>query len=156
MFRGFSFGFTIGPDGPNGRIPRGDAEDLFNAVIGDSALQVKILNNQIHALNMTIATLINENRKLQEANVNMESRFKMFEKIIKATDYKLPPNTAVEEDEVCPICMGSLSEKKARHRECPFTHATCLSCFASMCTSANKILCPICRKSIEEEDLVIE
>ncbi|EET00714.1 Hypothetical protein GL50581_2039 [Giardia duodenalis ATCC 50581] len=157
MFRGFSFEFTTGP---NERNPRGNAEDFVNELIGDSALQIKILNNQIHALNRTIASLFDEKSKLleefneQQFRLNfMERRYETFKKVIKALDVK-PSNDNT--DDICPICMDALGEKKVRGIGCPPHHSICPSCFGALCASSDELSCPLCRGSLDDEDLVIE
>lgn len=162
MFRGFSFTFTTGPDGGNGNNPRGNAEDFVNMITGDSALQVKILNNQIHALNRTIAHLIEDKSKflndfneLQARFNNMELRYEQVRKVIKALDVK---PTDVTTDGTCPICMDALGEKKVRGLNCPSSHSICPTCFVMLCGQSlfTDLPCPICRGSLDDNDLVIE
>ena len=110
-------------------------------------------DKKIEGLKQTLVAIIDDFNRQQDRLNLLECRYKIIEKVIKTLDVK---SSDTDSGNICPICMDVLGEKKVRGIECPSHHSICPSCFGALCTSSDDLSCPLCRRSLEDGDLVIE
>lgn len=122
--------------------------------------EIECKNELLELKNDVLASLTRNTEELladfnkQQTRLNiMECRYETIVKVIKTLDVKPSDDNT---DNSCPICMDALGEKKVRGIECPPHHSICPSCFGALCVNSINLSCPLCRRSLEDGDLVIE
>ena len=110
-------------------------------------------DKEIERLKSEMKDLVNTyNKTMDKLNI-LECRYETIVKVIKTLDVKPADADPVN---TCPICMVALGVKKVRGIECPSHHSICPAYFVALCVSSDDLSCPLCRRSLEDGDLVIE